>query len=108
MASTETLERAFEALANEHRREIVGRLAAGPIDTPVLGTYFPMSKQALHQHLSVLERAGLIDRQPRGRVHRIELRAEPLDQVVDWLTEIRRGWDTSLDRLGLLLEENDK
>jgi len=102
---THVLDRTFDALANPHRRDIVNRLSEGPVQTPTLGSSFDMSRQALHQHLTVLERAGLIERRALGRVHEVRLRAEPLDAVVGWASEIRRGWDANLDRLGALLEE---
>ena len=102
------MDRTFEALANGHRRAIVDRLLAGPVETPELGIGFDMSKQALHQHLSVLERAGLIERRAVGRVHRIHLRPEPLDAVTDWATTVRRAWSDSLDRLADVLDGDER
>lgn len=108
MASTATLDRTFDALASEHRRAIVGRLVRGPVTSPVLGRSFPMSKQALSKHLGVLEDAGLIERRLRGRVHEIRLTPAPLDAVTDWAARVRLAWESSLDRLGELLEEDDR
>lgn len=107
MVANDLLERTFDALGNPHRREIIDRLMGGPLDTPVLGACFDMSKQALNKHLVVLERAGLIDRRLNGRVHRVHLRPDPLDTVVDWVSAVRRGWESSFDRLGDLLERKD-
>lgn len=101
----EALDQVFEALASEHRRHIVGRLAAGPVETPALGAHFDMSKQALQRHLQLLEGAGLIERELNGRVHTVRLRPEPLDGVASWTREIRTGWETSLDQLADHLEE---
>ena len=101
----DVLDRTLDALANPHRRDIVDRLVAGPLDTPSLGTAFDMSKQALHRHLTVLEGAGLVERRAQGRVHEVRLCAEPLAAVVSWASEVRRGWETSLDRLAHVLEE---
>jgi DNA-binding transcriptional ArsR family regulator len=103
--SSDVLERTFGALANSHRRQIVDHLVAGPVETPILARRFDMSKQALNKHLMVLEGAGMIERQLLGRVHRVRLRLEPLEAATDWLSTIRRGWETSLDQLGQLLEE---
>lgn len=100
------VDRAFAALSNGHRRAIVDRLTSGPIETPSLGAEFAMSKQALHKHLAVLERAGLVERTGLGRVHRVQLRPEPLDAVVTWASETRRGWEANLDRLETLLKED--
>lgn len=104
MATAALLDRTFDALANEHRRDIVRRLRGGPIDTPTIGAEYPMSKQALHRHVVVLEEAGLITRRRSGRTQRLELSPEPLGEVTRWVDEIRRGWHASAERLGALLE----
>ena len=106
MASPATLDRTLDALANDQRRRIVDRLVEGPLDTPALGADFAMSKQALNKHLVQLEDAGLIERRRHGRVHEIRLRAEPLDELTTWVSRVRLGWESSLDRLGRLLEED--
>jgi DNA-binding transcriptional ArsR family regulator len=93
----------FEALASRPRREIVARLARGPMTTPQIGRHFRFSKQALNRHVGVLEHAGLIERTLHGRVHDVRLVPAPLDGVVDWVETIRRGWESNFDRLGILL-----
>ena len=108
MSSAATLDHTLGALANEHRRSIVDRLAAGPITSPTLGRDYAMSKQALNKHVAVLEAAGLIERRRLGRVDELHLRPEPLDQVAAWATQIRRGWESSCDRLEQLLREDDR
>ena len=105
MAPNAMLDRTLDALANEHRRRIVDRLSGGSVDTPRLGDHFSMSKQALNKHLVVLEEAGLVRRERRGRVHTVHLRTEPLDSIIDWVGQVRRGWESSFDRLGEMLEE---
>lgn len=104
---TATLDPIFDALASEHRRKIVDLLVGGPLDTPTLGERFSISKQALNRHLSVLEDAGLVSRRLQGRVHELTLVTEPLDGITDWVSQIRRGWETNFDRLDQLLQEND-
>jgi DNA-binding transcriptional ArsR family regulator len=44
------------------------------------------------KHLKVLERAGLLQRRVEGRVHRLTLRARPLEDVADWVSHYRRFW----------------
>ena len=107
MAPTATLDRTLDALGNEHRRRIVDRLATGSVDTPLLGEQFSMSKQALNKHLVVLEAAGLVRRERHGRVHTVHLQTGPLGSIVDWVGQVRQGWESSFDRLGQLLEEGD-
>ena len=99
------LDRTFDALANEHRRKIVDHLTIGSLDTPTLGARFDISKQAMNRHIVLLEEAGLVERELQGRVHQLTLRTTPLDGISNWVSEIRRGWETNFDRLDQLLRE---
>ncbi|MEM8906145.1 MAG: metalloregulator ArsR/SmtB family transcription factor [Actinomycetota bacterium] len=102
---TAVLDRAFEALANPHRREIVDRLADGPLTTPELGRAFDMSKQALSRHVHVLESAGFVTRRPHGRVHELRLEPQPLDDIAAWTDLRRAAWERNLDRLDAVLTD---
>ena len=102
-ADQAALDGVFDALANERRREIVARLARGPLTTPEIGLHFGFTKQALSRHIDLLENAGLVSRTLHGRVHELELIPRQLDTVERWLFELRRGWSGSLDRLGEVL-----
>ena len=83
----------FGALADPTRRAILHRLQ-GREDATVteVADLFPVSLPAVSRHLKVLERAGLIRRRVEGRVHWLTLRAEPLEDVVDWVSHYRRFW----------------
>jgi DNA-binding transcriptional ArsR family regulator len=97
----------LDALANEPRREVLVRLAAGPMTTPEVGRGFGFSKQALSRHIAILESAGLVRRTVRGRVHDLTLVRAPLTEVSGWLAEIERGWQSSLDRLDAVLRSRN-
>jgi DNA-binding transcriptional ArsR family regulator len=90
------LDAVFDALANERRREIVTRLARGPMTTPEIGRHFGFTKQAISRHVGLLEGAGLVSRTPHGRVHELALVPRRLDDVVGWVSELRRGWAVGL------------
>jgi predicted transcriptional regulator len=97
----------FDALANEPRRGMVARLARGPMTTPEIGRHFGFSRQALNRHVSILEDAGLIRRTLNGRVHEVTLVRSSLDEMAEWVSIVRRGWEGNLDRLGTLLGGTD-
>lgn len=97
----------FDALANERRREIIKRLARGSMTTPEIGSHFGFTKQALSRHVGLLEDAGLVSRTVHGRVHELVLVPRRLDGIVDWVSELRRGWAASLDRLNEVLDDSD-
>lgn len=97
--------RTFDALANATRRDIVASLAVSPVETPTLGQRFSISKQALNRHLVVLESAGLVTRTQHGRTQRIALAPEPLTQLSSWASEVHQIWESNLDRLASLIED---
>jgi DNA-binding transcriptional ArsR family regulator len=100
------LDTAFDALASQPRREIVARLSRGPLHTRDMAGHFAFTKQALSRHLGLLEEAGIVVRAPDGRAHMLTLAPAPLVGVSDWVTEIRRGWSASFDRLDAILREH--
>jgi DNA-binding transcriptional ArsR family regulator len=67
-----------------------------------------MSLPAVSKHLRVLEQAGLLRRRRYGRVHEMELNAEPLRKAARWVEEYRKFWESSLDRLAAYLEKTTK
>lgn len=99
------LDAVFQGLANGSRREIVARLARGPMTTPAIGRHFGFSKQALSRHVAVLEGAGLVARTLRGRVHELVLVPRRLDSITRWVSGLRRGWAANLDRLDEVLRD---
>jgi len=58
-----------------------------------------MSLPAVHQHLQVLEEAGLMTSQKRGRVRWCQLDAKSLGAAESWIAERRRLWERRLDVL---------
>ncbi|CAN5534206.1 metalloregulator ArsR/SmtB family transcription factor [soil metagenome] len=90
----------FDALADPTRRAIVERLSASPYLTiSELASHFPISRQAETKHLALLESAGPIVIETRGRERHISLRPHALDVASTWLDEVDRQWD---DRLAAL------
>lgn len=61
------LNRIFEALASQPRREILAYLSEQELTTSALAKRFAMSAPAVSRHLSVLETAGLVQSQRRGQ-----------------------------------------
>ena len=57
----------FAALADPTRRAILRQLSSGEAPVAELARPFAMSLPAVYKHLSVLQRAGLIVHQHRGR-----------------------------------------
>ena len=96
----------FAALADPTRRAILARLALGQASVTELTEPFArkMSMPAVSKHLKVLERAGLIARGRDAQWRPCTLRAAPLHDISEWVSEYRRFWEQSLDRLNEYLQ----
>jgi DNA-binding transcriptional ArsR family regulator len=81
------LDEMFFALSDPTRRAMITRLARGDCTVAELAEPFDVSAAAISKQLRVLERAGLITQQRKGRARRCHLEAGPLQEVFDWLLQ---------------------
>ncbi len=86
------------AVSHPTRRAIIRQLAVGPARFLDIARSFDTALNAVTKHLKLLERAGLIERQKRGREVLISLRAEPLREVAGWVHEYELYWNERLDQ----------
>ena len=93
----------FQALADPTRRQVVEQLTTGPAATSVLAEPFDMALPSFIQHLSVLERAGVVTSTKPGRTRTYQLGRAGLDAAEDWLADRRSEWEQRLDRLDAFL-----
>ena len=70
-----------------------------------LAAPFAVSLNAISKHLRVLEEAGLVRREIRGREHHVHLDAAPLRSAAAWAANYREFWETRLDALERFLED---
>ena len=97
----------FQALADPTRRAMVERLSRRPMPVAELAEPFDMSAPAISKHLRVLDKAGLLRREIRGRVHICHLCNQPLNEALSWLEEQRRFWEQNLDKLERYFEADE-
>ena len=98
----------FSALSDPTRREILDRLYRGEASVTELAEPFKMTLPAVSKHLSILERSGLITRERKGRVHKLQLAPQKLVPALQWIEHYRPLWETQLDSLGAYLEDERK
>src|SRR3954452_4590364 len=103
--SADDLSATFAALADPTRRAILARLADGEATVNELAAPFPMTIQAVSQHLRVLERAGLIERGRTAQLRPSRLRGAPLADAAEWLETYRGFWEQSFDAMERRLDE---
>ncbi len=101
------LDRTFSALADPTRRALLARLdEQGGVSVSDLARPFPVSLPAIVKHLDVLSDAGLIVRKKTGRVVTCQLKADPMEQAMNWLAKYERYWTEQLDRLAAFVEQD--
>ena len=97
----------FHALSDATRRRMLLELASGERTVGQLAQPFAISLAAASKHIKVLEGAGLIQREVRGRAHLCRLDPGPLASAHEWLSFYERFWKVRLDLLDRLLREED-
>jgi DNA-binding transcriptional ArsR family regulator len=96
----------FAALGEPTRLALVHRLGQdGPSSITRLTDGGDVTRQAVSKHLAVLERAGLVRGEARGRERIWELAPERLEVARSYLDHIEARWDEALERLRDLVEK---
>ena len=98
----------FHALSDPTRRRMLVELTSGERTVGQLALPFAMSLAAASKHIKVLESAGLIQREVRGRAHLCRLDPGPLESAHEWLSFYERFWTARLDILDRLLRDEDE
>lgn len=101
------LDLVFRALSDHTRRAMLERLAKREQTVSELAAPYQMSLAAASKHIQTLERAGLVKRTVRGRIHYCRIDPRPLARAEDWLRGYERLWDTRIERLAELLRHPD-
>lgn len=107
MVQHHALDTVFHALADPTRRAMLRRLADGERGIGDLAAPFAMSFAGASKHVRILERAGLVRREVRGRTHVCSLEAAPLAAADEWLSFYQRFWTERLDALEAALAAED-
>lgn len=107
------MDRLFHALADATRRDILHRCVRGELSVSRLAESYPMSFAAVQKHVAVLERAGLVTKQRRGREQLVRTDPDAVARARQALDELETAWRGRVDRMSRLLaqdpgpEEND-
>jgi DNA-binding transcriptional ArsR family regulator len=118
--SRASLDAVFSALSDATRRGMLERLSRGEASVTELAEPFGVSLPTIHKHLRVLERAGFIRHEKRGRVRHIRLTQlsgrkcvgrqriapTPIYRAKNWITHLEARWDEHLLRLKQQVESD--
>jgi DNA-binding transcriptional ArsR family regulator len=105
--SEHPLDTIFHALGDQTRRRMLAVLSEGERSVGELAEPFDMSLAAASKHIKVLETAGLIRREVRGRTHLCRLEPGPLAGAHQWLSAYEHFWTGRLDVLERILRAQD-
>src|SRR5215831_17798666 len=97
--STGTLDGVFAAISDPTRRAILRHLGRRPARVTDIASRFPLSLNAVSKHLLVLQRAGLVRQEVRGRERICSLQGRALRNASAWIEGMREVWEGRLDAL---------
>lgn len=100
------VDRIFRALADATRRDIVRRSLRKEATVSELAAAYDMSFAAVQKHVSVLEKAGLVTKQPQGRERLVLGNPETIKRAQSLLDRFEQIWRGRVERLDALLAED--
>lgn len=104
--SDDEVDRIFRALADSTRRDIIRRTLTEEASISDLAHRYEMSFAAVQKHITVLEGAGLVSKERRGRERRIRGNPEAIRKAQTLLNAYERIWQSRINRLDALLAED--
>ena len=101
-------DRVFGALADSTRRDILTRVLQAKASVSSLAEHYAVSFAAVQKHVAVLERAGLVSKETRGRERLVSGEVRNLRAATRLLDRFEEIWRGRLERIDdLLAEETD-
>ena len=103
----EEVDRLFHALGDGTRRDILRRCVGGDPSVSRLAELYPMSFAAVQKHVAVLERAGLVTKERRGREQLVRTDRDAVGQARRVLDELEAAWRGRVTRMADLLAQGE-
>ena len=101
----ESTDRVFAALADATRRDIVVRVLREEASVSALARNYDMSFAAVQKHVAVLERAGLVSKERRGREQVVRGDVDTVRAAARLLGQYEELWRGRIGRLEQVLTE---
>ena len=93
----------FHALSDGTRRDILALAIGGGHSVSALAERYPMSFAAVQKHVAVLEGAGLVTKERRGRERLVRTDVETVQRARMLLDGIEELWRARVERIDDLL-----
>ena len=104
----EDVDRVFGALADPTRRDIVARVMRQEASVSALAECYAMTFAAVQRHVAVLERAGLVTKERRGRERLVRGEVDTIRAAARLLDEYEEIWRGRIGRIEDLLTEPER
>ena len=104
-STDEQVDRLFHALADATRRDILRRCVRGEPSVSRLADVYPMTFAGVQKHVAVLERAGLVTKERRGREQLVRSDPDAVGRARRVLDELEAAWRGRVDRMADLLAQ---
>ena len=101
-------DRLFQALADATRRDIVAIVLHDEQSVSDLARRYPMSFAAVQKHVAVLERAGLVTKERRGREQLVRGNGDTIRRAHGLLDQLEVVWRERIDRFGTVLTHSEE
>lgn len=98
----------FRALADATRRDILSRAIEQEQSVSSLARRYPMSVTAVQKHVAVLEHAGLVHKQRRGREQVVSVQIDEVRRAADLLDRYEQLWRDRIQRMHDILDEKEQ
>lgn len=102
----EAVDLLFHALADHTRRDILRRSVRGELSVSRLADAYPMTFAAVQKHVAVLERAGLVTKERRGREQLVRTAPDAVHRARQALDQLETSWRGRVDRMAHLLAQD--
>jgi DNA-binding transcriptional ArsR family regulator len=106
LGADERADRVFHALADVTRRDIVLRTLEAEHSVSALARRYPMSFAAVQKHVAVLEEAGLVTKQRRGREQLVRGNVDTVRRASQLLDQLEAVWRGRIDRMREILVDD--
>ncbi len=97
----------FKALGDATRRDILVRSRESELSVSALTRLYPISFAAVQKHVALLERAGLVIKERRGREQIVRVESAGLRRARAALDRLERDWRDRVERIDRMLDEDD-
>jgi DNA-binding transcriptional ArsR family regulator len=93
----------FRALSDATRRDILRRCAEEGPSVSRLAEAYPMTFAAVQKHVAVLQQAGLVFKERRGREQLVHTDPDAVDRLRQVLDQLEQTWRGRAERMSDLL-----